>query len=167
MAFCNMCGTQIPDGSTTCAACASRATATPGGSYAAAAPAQGLTDNVAGMLAYITIIPAIVFLGLFDRPLGRWARPLLIFGRVPLFYYLLHIPLIHGAAVLVDYARFGRSPLAANGPWFKPEEMPEGYGVSLPVVYLIWIGVVLVLYLPCRWFAEVKRRHRDGWLSYM
>jgi uncharacterized membrane protein len=115
----------------------------------------------------MTLGPAIIFLGLFDRPLGPWARPLLIFGRVPLFYYLLHIPLIHVAAVLVDYARFGRSPLAANGPWFKPEEMPPGYGVSLPVVYLIWIGVVLVLYFPCRWFAEVKRRHRDGWLSYL
>ncbi len=57
MAFCSSCGTQIPDGSTTCPACAGRA--------AAATPAQtsgGLTDNVAGMLAYVTIIPAIVFL---------------------------------------------------------------------------------------------------------
>jgi len=58
MAFCNMCGAQIPDGTTTCAACAGRATS----GSAAAIPAQGMSDNVAGMLAYVTIIPAIIFL---------------------------------------------------------------------------------------------------------
>jgi len=58
MAFCNMCGAQIPDGATTCAACPGRATSGP----VAAIPAQGMSDNVAGMLAYITIIPAIIFL---------------------------------------------------------------------------------------------------------
>jgi len=59
MAFCNMCGTQIPDGVATCAACAGRAPAAPA---AVATGTQGMTDNVAGMLAYITIIPAIIFL---------------------------------------------------------------------------------------------------------
>lgn len=58
MAFCNMCGAQIPDGATTCANCTSRIPVTPAGE----APAQGMTDNVAGMLAYFTIIPAIIFL---------------------------------------------------------------------------------------------------------
>lgn len=58
MAFCNMCGAQIPDGATTCANCAGRIPVTPAG----AAPAQGMTDNVAGMLAYFTIFPAIIFL---------------------------------------------------------------------------------------------------------
>lgn len=56
MAFCNSCGAQIADGTTTCAACAGRAAATP------SAAASGMTDNVAGMLAYITFIPAIIFL---------------------------------------------------------------------------------------------------------
>jgi len=59
MAFCSSCGAQIPEGATVCPAC-SRST-TPGASSAQAA-AGGLTDNVAGMLAYFTIIPAIVFL---------------------------------------------------------------------------------------------------------
>jgi uncharacterized membrane protein len=59
MAFCNMCGTQIPDGATTCAACAGRV---PAAGPVATTGAQGMTDNVAGMLAYITIIPAIIFL---------------------------------------------------------------------------------------------------------
>jgi len=61
MAFCNMCGAQIADGTSTCAACAGRVSAAPAGA-AAAAPAAGMADNVAGMLAYITIIPAIIFL---------------------------------------------------------------------------------------------------------
>ena len=70
MAFCNMCGAQIPDGTTTCAACASRV---PTGG-AAAAPASGMADNVAGMLAYITIIPAIVFLVVEPYNKSRFVR---------------------------------------------------------------------------------------------
>ncbi|HJZ92022.1 MAG TPA: heparan-alpha-glucosaminide N-acetyltransferase domain-containing protein [Gemmataceae bacterium] len=115
----------------------------------------------------MTLGPAILALGLFDRPLGPLARPLITFGRVPLFFYLLHIPLIHGSAALLDYFRFGWSPLATGGPWeVSPNNVPATYGVSLPVVYLIWVGVLLVLYFPCRWFAAVKRRRRDAWLSY-
>ena len=76
MAFCSTCGAQIPDGSTTCAACLSRATAAPGGGGAAtaAAPAQGMADNVAGLLAYVTIIPAIVFLVVEPYNKNRFVR---------------------------------------------------------------------------------------------
>lgn len=73
MAFCNMCGAQIPDGTTTCAACASRVPAAPAGGVAAA-PASGMADNVAGMLAYITIIPAIIFLVLEPYNKSRFVR---------------------------------------------------------------------------------------------
>jgi uncharacterized membrane protein len=115
----------------------------------------------------MTLGPAILALAIFDRPLGRWVQPVITFGRVPLFYYVLHIALIHGSAILLDDWRFGRSPLAWNGPWFHREEAPPGWGVSLPAVYLIWVGVVVVLYLPCRWYAGVKRRHPGGVLSYL
>jgi uncharacterized membrane protein len=115
----------------------------------------------------MTLGPAILLLAIFDRPLGAWAKPIITFGRVPLFFYLLHIPLIHGGAVLCDYIRFGWSPMATDGPWaVKPDQVPANYGVSLPMVYLVWIAVVLILYPPCRWFAGVKRRRRDAWLSY-
>lgn len=115
----------------------------------------------------MTLGPALLALAAFDiAPSGGTTRPLLVFGRVPLFFYLLHIPLIHGGAALLDSLRFGWSPLAHNGPWFKPGDIPPDYGVSLPMVYLIWIGVVLILYGPCRWFAGVKQRRRDVWLSY-
>jgi uncharacterized membrane protein len=119
----------------------------------------------------MTLGPAILALALFDRPLGPLARPIITFGRVPLFFYLLHIPLIHGLAVVIDWWRFGWSPQATNGPWgllqLPPDQVPSGYGVSLPMVYLIWVGVLLVLYPPCWWFAEVKRRHKSPWLSYL
>ena len=116
----------------------------------------------------MTLGPAILALAFFDRPPGPLARPVVTFGRVPLFFYLLHIPLIHGAAVLCDWLRFGWSPLAASGPWeVRREAVPETYGLSLPMVYLVWAGVVLVLYPPCRWFAGVKRRRRGAWLSYL
>jgi uncharacterized membrane protein len=72
MAFCNMCGAQIADGSTTCAACASRVSGGP--AAAASVPAAGITDNVAGMLAYVTIIPAIVFLVVAPYNRNRFIR---------------------------------------------------------------------------------------------
>jgi uncharacterized membrane protein len=115
----------------------------------------------------MTLGPSIFALGLFDRPLGPLAQPIITFGRVPLFYYLLHIPLIHGAAILCDYLRFGWSPQAFAGPWeVQPGNIPESYGLSLPLVYAVWVGVILILYWPCRWFAGVKARHPGGWLSY-
>ena len=116
----------------------------------------------------MTLGPAILVLVIFDRPSGLLARPIITFGRVPLFFYLLHIPLIHGGAVLCDWLRFGWSPLAGYGPWeVQVGSIPPNYGLSLPMVYLLWIGVVLVLYPPCRWFAGVKSRRRDVWLSYL
>ena len=74
MAFCNMCGAQIADGTTTCAACTSRVSAGGGGVATAAAPAQGMSDNVAGLLAYITIIPAIIFLVVAPYNKNRFIR---------------------------------------------------------------------------------------------
>ena len=70
MAFCNMCGAQIADGSTTCAACAGRVPAAP----AATASTAGMADNVAGMLAYVTIIPAIIFLVMEPYNKSRFVR---------------------------------------------------------------------------------------------
>lgn len=116
----------------------------------------------------MTLGPAIMALALFDKVQGPLVQPIVTFGRVPLFYYLLHILLIHGGAVVLDYWRFGWSPLAHDGPWgFTEKIVPLNYGVSLPMVYLIWLGLLVVLYPPCRWFAGVKQRYRNPWLSYL
>lgn len=74
MAFCNMCGAQIADGTTTCAACASRVSAGSGGVATAAAPAGAMADNMAGLLAYITFIPAIIFLVVAPYNKNRFVR---------------------------------------------------------------------------------------------
>jgi uncharacterized membrane protein len=115
----------------------------------------------------MTLGPAIAALALFDRPPGPVGRFFQTYGRVPLFYYLLHLPLIHGLAVVLDLVRYGSSPYASQAFYgVNPERLPPDYGFGLAVIYLLWIGVVLALYPACRWFADVKRRRRDAWLSY-
>jgi len=117
----------------------------------------------------MTLGPALMFLGALDTRTPPLLRPALTFGRVPMYYYLLHIPLIHLIAVVVCYARYAHvhwmfeSPTPSQFP-FTP---PPGWGFSLPVVYLFWIGVVIALYPLCRWFAGVKQRRRAAWLSYL
>ncbi len=122
----------------------------------------------------MTLGPALVVLAILDRAgqPGRLLRPVLVFGRVPLFYYLLHIPLIHLLALGYSYAAFGGpTGLFTVEPFvaaFTGSTLyPPGYGISLPGVYLVWLIVVTLLYLPCRWFAELKQRRRDAWLSYL
>jgi uncharacterized membrane protein len=117
----------------------------------------------------MTLGPAITLIGIFDHDAGPIGKFFIIFGRVPLFYYLLHIPLIHAIGIAIDYYRFGHSPLADNGFWNlvqNPDQAPANYGISLFWVYVIWIGVVLGLYPLCYWFAGIKQRYRARWLSY-
>jgi uncharacterized membrane protein len=101
------------------------------------------------------------------REEGRLAillRPILVFGRVPLFYYLLHLPLIHGLAVAVNLIRFGHANWLYGTAPAKP---PADAGFDLPIVYLAWVIVVILLYPACQWFADLKRRRREAWLSYL
>lgn len=117
----------------------------------------------------MTLGPAIIFLGLCDRDLGHWVRPVIVFGRVPLFFYLLHIPLIHGIAVLLASLKHGAAQGVWLGPPWSPEMVaayPKDYGYGLGMVYLVWAIVILVLYPLCHWFADLKQRRRDAWLSY-
>lgn len=119
----------------------------------------------------MTLGPSIIAVALFDRERepGALARPFIVFGRVPLFYYLLHVPLMHLVAVVFAYVKYGHAEwLFLNWPPpGAPQLQPEGYGYDLRVVYLVWLGVVAALYPLCRWFAGVKRRRRDAWLSYL
>jgi uncharacterized membrane protein len=116
----------------------------------------------------MTLGPALLLLAFFERAPHAPGRPLLIFGRVPMFFYLIHIPLIHCLMAAAAYARYGPSIVPALFPaLFQGQPLPADYGYSLPVVYGIWLGILLVLYLPCRWFAGVKARRRDAWLSYI
>lgn len=117
----------------------------------------------------MTLGPALVFLGLVERRTPRLLRPALVIGKVPLFYYVLHFALIHLLAVATCYLRNGsahwmfESPDLANYPFTAP----PGWGFSLPVIYLIWAFVVIAMYPLCRWFAALKQRRSDAWLSYL
>jgi uncharacterized membrane protein len=117
----------------------------------------------------MTLGPALVFLWVLDDRTPRFLRPALTFGRVPMFYYLLHMPLIHVIAVAVCYVRYAQVHWMFESPTIGqfPITPPPGWGFSLPIVYLIWASVVIALYPLCRWFAAVKERRNDPWLSYL
>jgi uncharacterized membrane protein len=117
----------------------------------------------------MTLGPGIVVLGLIDRVRLADANPLIVFGRVPLFYYLLHLPLIHGLAIAAGEIRYGRMDFLFRNPpalLGSSEGFPPDYGYNLAVVYLVWIAVVVTLYPACRWFAALKQRNRSAVLSY-
>ena len=116
----------------------------------------------------MTLGPALLILRLADHGTPRLARPVLVFGRVPLFYFLLHLPLIHLCALVVCFVRYHDVHWVFESARLDqfPMARPPGWGYSLPVVYAVWVGVVLALYPLCAWFAGVKQRRSDAWLSY-
>jgi uncharacterized membrane protein len=117
----------------------------------------------------MTLGPALIFLALIDRHTPRVLRPALTIGKVPLFYYLLHFTLIHLLAVAVCLLRYGSAHWMTESPdlGHYPFSPPPGWGFSLPVVYLAWAFVVVAMYPLCRWFAALKARRSEAWLSYL
>ncbi len=116
----------------------------------------------------MTLGPTIALIPLLDRARGRVVQWLTVFGRVPFFYYLLHIPLIHALALIVSQIRTGTvdSWLFNNHP-MNPGPAPTGYTWSLGLLYLVWAIAVAMLYFPCRWYADLKARRSDWWLKYL
>lgn len=115
----------------------------------------------------MTLGPSLILLGLLDGAKGERGpgRILLVYGRVPLFFYVLHLYLIHALAILVALAF--HQPVW-HGPPLGGVPKPVGYGHGLPFIYAMWILAAAILYLPCLRFMEFKRRHRDwAWLSYL
>ncbi len=117
----------------------------------------------------MTLGPAIALLPWAEQSQGGIARALEVFGRVPMFYYLLHVPVIHVAAMIVSVIRSGSvlPQLIGNFP-LMPPAMPEGYRWSLWLLYLVWALVVAaVLYPACRWYAAAKAKQPGGWMQYI
>ena len=113
----------------------------------------------------MTLGPAIVVLSLLDYKIPAIGRQFIVFGKIPLFYYVLHLPFIHALAVVFSYFQYGNASWLFQNYLFM--NMPEDYGYSLPVVYLIWLFVIITLYPLCRWYAGYKRHHRYWWLTYI
>jgi uncharacterized membrane protein len=116
----------------------------------------------------MTLGPIITLIPLLEGLNGAVARRIALFGRVPFFFYMLHIPLIHALALVVSKIRLGFvSPwLFANHPMGNPEP-PEGYAWSLPLLYSVWGIAIALLYFACQWFADVKAKRSDWWLKYL
>jgi uncharacterized membrane protein len=116
----------------------------------------------------MTLGPTIALIPWLDRAHGALATGITVFGRVPFFFYVLHIPLIHLLALVVSKVRLGEvSPwLFANHPMGNPRP-PDGYPWSLPLLYLVWAVAIAILYVACRWFAAFKARRSDWWLRYV
>lgn len=116
----------------------------------------------------MTLGPAILFLAFSENLRGRLASALMVFGRVPFFYYVLHIFLIHLAAMAAaELTGFGWRVMLLDEVVFRADTL-TGYGFSLPVTYAVWIGVVVALYPLCVWFNKVKSSNRHiWWLSYL
>jgi uncharacterized membrane protein len=122
----------------------------------------------------MTLGPSLIAMALFDklRLQGRGlaaaaARFFVVFGRVPMFYYILHIYLIHLMALGVSAAWGQPNSHLWRGGFFAGGPPPAGFGFNLPFIYLMWALAVLILYFPCRWFMGVKQRKRSWWLSYI
>jgi uncharacterized membrane protein len=113
----------------------------------------------------MTLGPTIALLALTERWRGWVAEMFSTFGRVPMFYYLLHIPAIHIAALLVTILREG----AAHPEWYATApftSVPAEHRWSLPLLYLVFAAVVALLYFPCRWYSGAKVR-QNTWLRYL
>ena len=90
----------------------------------------------------------------------------MVYGKVPFFYYVLHFYLIHIILVVFFFAAgYGADQIVTpQSPFlFRPND----FGYQLPIVYLIWLGVVALLYRPCIWFENYKASHKQWWLKYL
>ncbi len=117
----------------------------------------------------MTLGPALLFLHLTDHGVPRWLRPVEVLGRVPLFYFVLHVIVIHLLALVVCWYQFGEIHWVFESPTPDkyPFTQPPGWGLSLPSIYGFWWLVVLMLWPIWRWFARVKRDQPRRWMSYL
>ena len=118
----------------------------------------------------MTLGPALVFLGMFERTRPTERHPLLVFGRTPLFYFVAHLALAHAAGIALTWLTYGRAPFLFMPPptvGSPRDAFPADYGWDLWVVYLVTFVVVTALYPVCLWLARLKAARRHWWLSYL
>jgi uncharacterized membrane protein len=114
----------------------------------------------------LTTGPAILFLAVAEKYLKDFGKAIIKIGRVPMFFYLLHIYLIHAFAMIAaNLTGYHLSDMVSHVP-LTPK--PKGFGFPLPVVYIVWLIVILILYPLCKWYDNYKSLHKEKWwLSYL
>jgi uncharacterized membrane protein len=118
----------------------------------------------------MTLGPAMIFLSLTEKPLRRWTARVAVFGRVPMFYYLAHILLIHLLAIpAAAFAGYDFRDMIVLDTPVNDSPALKGYGFNLATVHLVWIIVVVLLYPICKVFDKYKKLHQPykRWLSYI
>lgn len=115
------------------------------------------------MFLLMTLGPALIALALLENARNRVARVVSVYGKVPMFYYVLHLYVIHSLAWCFAVWQGGRGGFLS----LDTESFPAWYGTSLAGVYLAWAIVIAILYIPCRWYADLKARRGDWWLKYV
>jgi len=122
-------------------------------------------------LLYVLLMlgPAVLFLAAAEQQPGKISKAFVTVGRVPMFYYLLHLYLIHGLAVIAAVVTgYGFSSMVNFQTWVTMTESLQGYGFDLWVTYAVWFFVVAILFPLCKWFDTYKSNHREKWwLSYL
>lgn len=116
----------------------------------------------------ITLGPALIFLAVSENFKGWWVKFFSTFGRVPFFYYILHLYVIHIAAIFAaKITGYGWQAMIFED-WGVSLVDTTGYGFNLITVYLVWIALIMLLYPICRWYDNYKRTHQQyWWLSYL
>jgi uncharacterized membrane protein len=114
-------------------------------------------------LLFLSLILGIVMLAfpLFDRVTGRIEKWLSTFGKVPFFFFLLHLPLISSTSIIWAFLKFDVFTILA----FSAQNLPAGYTPSLLRLYVVWAIVLVILYFPCRWYAKYKSTHKN-WVTF-
>lgn len=120
------------------------------------------------MYTLMTLGPVLVILALMERVNFSFLKPFHVFGRVPMFYYVLHFSLIHAISLALFMNKTGKSLGEIDFHFNKSFGgiTAEG-GYSLTVTYLLWMAVVIFLYPLCVWYNRYKSTHKHWWLSYI
>lgn len=116
----------------------------------------------------ITLGPALIFLAVSENYRGEVTQKIVGLGRVPMFYYIIHLYIIHIVAMFAALATgFNLSDMVFT-TWITDSPNLKGYGFGLGVVYIVWLAIVIGLFPFCLWYDRYKRNHKDQWwLSYL
>jgi len=116
----------------------------------------------------MTIGPGLIFLAYTEGIQNRLTRIITVYGRVPLFYFVVHFYILHFVSMLLFFARGHTLQEGLNAPkGFPVNFIIPGDGYRLTIVYLVWIGIVLLMYPLCKWYGDYKVRKKWWWLSYL
>jgi uncharacterized membrane protein len=119
------------------------------------------------MYACMTLGPGLITLALIENVRNRFTDIFNVFGRVPFFYYLIHIYIIHILCTILFFAEgytIEDTETMRMTFAFRPD---QNFGFSLRIVYLIWLFVLVLCYFPSRWYNNYKSTHKNWWLSYI